>query len=195
MDRLLRLFVAGIVVVVVLIIAVKLMMRQDSQHPTATVSAPVATPNPATPSPEDPCGQSVILSVRSHSGAIAQMSSQNMDGQDIESTKGTDAEGQFTTECAKVDNDDTSSDGSPGQVLRLCKPATFVVHITGSGKGLFDFQAKALPDVAHPVSPLLLCNYTIDNDRVYDWVLKYQGGSKPAVFLLGSKGDATAPAQ
>lgn len=119
------------------------------------------------------------------------MSLQNMDGQDLESEKASDADGQFTTECAKVDNDDTGSDGSPGQVLRLCKPGTFVVHITGSGKGLFDFQAKALPDVAHPISPLLLCNYAIDNDRVYDWVLKYQGGSKPAVFLLGSKGDAS----
>lgn len=117
------------------------------------------------------------------------MSLQNMDGQDLESEKASDADGQFTTECAKVDNDDTSSDGSPGQVLRLCKPGTFVVHITGSGKGLFDFQAKALPDVAHPISPMLLCNYAIDNDRTYDWVLKYQGGSKPAVFLLGSKGD------
>lgn len=195
MDRLLRLFVAGIVVVVVLIIAVKLMMRQDSQHPTVVVSHPVATPSPATPSPEDPCGQSVILSVRSHSGVIAQMSLQNMDGQDLEANKGTDAEGQFTTECAKVDNDDTSSDGPPGQVLRLCKPGTFVVHITGSGKGLFDFQAKALPDVAHPISPLLLCNYTIDNDRTYDWVLKYQGGSKPAVFLIGSKGESNSQPQ
>ena len=192
MDRLLRLFAAGIVVVVVLIIAVKLMMRQDSQHPTVTVSAPVATPAPAAPQPEDPCGQSVILSVRSHAGVIAQMSVQDMDGQDLETNKGTDAEGQFTTECAKVDNEETSSDGSPGQVLRMCKPGTFVVHITGSGKGLFDFQAKALPDVAHPISPLLLCNYALDNDRTYDWVLKYQGGSKPAVFLIGSKGDANS---
>lgn len=64
-----------------------------------------------------------------------------------------------------------------------------VVHITGSGKGVFDFQAKALPDVAHPISPLLSCNYASDDDRTYDWVLKYQGGSKPAVFLLGSKSD------
>lgn len=190
MDRLLRLFAAGIVVVVVvLIIAVKLMMRQDSHPPTATVSAPVATPTPTAPQPEDPCGQAVVLSVRSHAGVIAQMSLQNMDGQDLEANKGTDAEGEFTTECAKVDNDEASSDGSPGQVLRLCKPGTFVVHITGSGKGLFDFQVKAPPEVAHPISPLLLCNYTIDNDRTYDWVLKYQGGSTPAVFLVGSKGD------
>lgn len=59
----------------------------------------------------------------------------------------------------------------------------------GSGNGVFDFQAKALPEAAHPINPLLLCNYATDNDRVYDWVLKYQGESKPAVFLLGSKGD------
>lgn len=184
MDRLLRLFAVGIVVVIVLIIGVKLMMRQDNPRPSMAVPPPAAS----APQPEDPCAQSVVLSLRSHSGVSAQMSLQNMDGLDLESEKASDADGQFTTACAKVDNDDTSSDGSPGQVLRLCKPGTFVVHITGSGKGLFDFQAKALPDVAHPISPLLLCNYAIDNDRTYDWVLKYQGGSKPAVFLLGSKG-------
>jgi hypothetical protein len=48
---------------------------------------------------------------------------------------------------------------------------------------------KPLPDVPHPVSPLLLCAYALDSDRVYDWVVKYQKGAKPAVFLVGSKGD------
>jgi hypothetical protein len=54
---------------------------------------------------------------------------------------------------------------------------------------VFDLQAKPFPEVIHPGGPLLLCNYMIDNERVYDWVLKYQDGSRPAVFLLGSKGD------
>jgi hypothetical protein len=54
---------------------------------------------------------------------------------------------------------------------------------------VFDLQGKPFPEVAHPGGPLLLCNYMLDNDRVYDWVLKYQKGSRPAVFLLGSKGD------
>jgi len=55
--------------------------------------------------------------------------------------------------------------------------------------GVFDLPAKPFPNVAHPVSPLLLCSYALDNDRVYDWVLKYQKGARSAVLLLGSKGD------
>ena len=116
------------------------------------------------------------------------MSVQNLNGQDQTTADASQDDGRFTTECQRLENDDPSGDSSP-QVLKLCKPGKFVVHITGSGKGVFDFQAKALPDVVHPISPLLLCNYAVDNDRVYDWVLKYEGGSKPAVFLLGSKGD------
>ena len=74
-------------------------------------------------------------------------------------------------------NDDPSGDASP-QFLKICKPGTFVLHITGSGKGVFDLQAKPLPEVAHPAGPLLLCNYMLDNDKAYDWILKYQKGLK-----------------
>lgn len=191
MDRLFRLVATGIVVVLVLIIATMLMMRRHSDSPTAAVSAPVSTPTPAAPPAppaEDPCAQAVILSLRGHSGVSAQMSVQNMEGQDQSPLDASAEEGRFTTECARLENDDASGDSSP-QVLRLCKPGTFVVHIAGSGKGIFDFQAKPLPEAKRPVGPLLLCNYALDSDRVYDWVLKYQAGSKPAVFLLGSKGD------
>lgn len=195
MDRLVRTFAVGIIVVAVLVIGTKLMLRHEHDaSPPAAVSTPAPTSAPAdAPSAEDPCAQAVVLTLRAHSGVSAQMSVQNMDDKNrtTEDQTAEDAsadEGRFTTECARLENDDSGGDSSP-QVLRLCKPGTFVLHITGSGKGVFDFQGKALPEVARPVSPLLLCNYALDSDRVYDWVLKYQGGSKPAVFLLGSKGD------
>ena len=189
MDRLLRVCVAGIVIALVLVIGTRLLLRHERRETQSTAApTPARTSAPTVPATEDPCAQSVILTLRSHSGVSAQMSLQNMDGQD-QATQDTSADdGRFTTECQRLENDGPSGDSSP-QVVRLCKPGTFIVHIAGSGKGVFDFQAKALPDVTHPISPLLLCNYALDNDRTYDWVLKYQGGSKPAVFLLGSKGD------
>jgi hypothetical protein len=116
------------------------------------------------------------------------MTIQDPDGQEIPTTPASEHEGGFTTACYRLENDDSSGDASP-QFLNICQAGTFVLHITGSGKGLFDLQAKPFPEVVHPVAPLLLCNYTLDNDRDYDWVLRSQKGSRPAVFLLGSKGD------
>jgi len=134
------------------------------------------------------CREAVVLTLQSHSGVSALITVQNLEGQDIPTTSASENEGGFVTGCYRLENDDSSGDASP-QSLKICKPGTFVLHITGSGKGVFDLQAKPLPEVAHPTGPLLLCNYMLDNDRAYDWVLKYQGGSRPAVFLLGSKGD------
>jgi hypothetical protein len=159
----------------------------------STAKAIVGQPaTPASTSPdagaEDTCREAVVLTVQSHSGVTALMTVQNLEGQDIPTRSASEDEGRFTTACYRLENDDLSGDASP-QFLKVCKPGTFVLHITGSGKGVFDLQAKPFPEVAHPGGPLLLCNYMLDNDRVYDWVLKYQKGSTPVVFLLGSKGD------
>ena len=55
------------------------------------------------------------------------------------------------------ENDDSSRDASP-QFLKVCKPGTFVLHITGSGKGVFDLQAEPFPEIARAGGPLLQCN-------------------------------------
>ena len=115
------------------------------------------------------------------------MTAQTLDGQDIPTQDASEKEGRLTAACYQPEGVG-DPDGSP-QTIKICKPTSFVLHISGNGKGVFDLQAKPFPDVAHPVSPLLLCSYALDGDRVYDWVLKYQKGSRPAVFLLGSKGD------
>ena len=115
------------------------------------------------------------------------MSVQDLDGQEIPIQDASENEGRFTTACYTTE--DAGEPNGPLQTIKICEPSSFVLRISGSGKGVFDLQAKPFPDVAHPVSPLLLCNYVLDNDRVYDWVLKYQKGSRPAVMLLGSKGD------
>ena len=183
--------VAGVVVVGVLVGAAWLFSRPQEASPAeAIASPPAATAAPASPdtSSQDPCHEAVVLSVRTHSGVFARVAVQNTDGDEIPTVEASDDEGKFTTACARLENDDASGDASP-QLLKVCKPGKFVVHIAGSGKGVFDLQAKPFPEVKHPGGPLLLCNYALDSDRVYDWVLKYQGGSKPAVFLLGSKGD------
>jgi hypothetical protein len=189
-ERLRKSMVAGVVVLGVLVSAAWLFLRQHQVSPAkATVSQP-ATPAPASPDPttEDPCREAVVLTVRSHSGVSALITVQNVEGQDIPTRSASGDEGRFTTACYRLENDDPSGDASP-QFLKVCKPGRFVLHITGSGKGVFDLQAKPFPEVAHPGGPLLLCNYVMDNDRVYDWVLKYEKGSRPYVFLLGSKGD------
>lgn len=189
MERLLKVMVAGIVVVAVLVGAAWLSLRQHPAAPAhATVSQPATPPASPDPGSEDPCHEAVVLTLRSHSGVYAWMKAQDFEGQDIPTTSASEDEGTFTTACNRLEGDDPSRDASP-EFVKVCKPGTFVLHIAGNGKGVFDLQAKPFPAVAHPVGPLLLCNYTMDNDRVYDWVLKYQKGSKPAVFLLGSKGD------
>jgi len=189
-ERLLRAMVAGVVVLGVLVCATWLFLRQHQASPAKAIVSPPATPAPTSPdaSAEDACREAVVLTWQSHSRISALMTVQNTEGDDIPTESSSEDEGRFTTACYRLENDDPSGDASP-QFLKVCKPGTFVLHITGSGKGVFDLQAKPFPEVAHPGGPLLLCNYMLDNDRVYDWVLKYQKGSRPAVFLLGSKGD------
>ena len=182
--------VAGVVVLVVLVGAAWLFLRQEQAPPAkATVSQP-ATSAPALPAEtaDDSCREAVVLTLRSHSGVSTLMTVQNIEGQDLPTEFASEDEGGFTTACYRLENDDPSGDASP-QFLKVCKPGTFVLHIKGSGKGVFDLQAKPFPEIARAGGPLLLCNYSVDNDRVYDWVLKYQKGSRPAVFLLGSMGD------
>jgi hypothetical protein len=189
-ERLLRAMVAGVVVLGVLVSATWLFLRQHPASPAKAIVSQPATPAPTSPGTgsEDSCREAVVLTWQSHSGVSALMTVQNVEGEDIPTESSSEDEGRFTTACYRLENDDPSGDASP-QFLKVCKPGTFVLHITGSGKGVFDLQAKPFPEVAHPGGPLLLCNYWLDNDRVYDWVLKYQKGSRPAVFLLGSKGD------
>jgi hypothetical protein len=205
-ERFPKAVVVGVVVLAVFVSAAWLLLRQHQASPAKAIVSQPATPTapgagakavvsqPATPAPtapdansEDGCDEAVVLTVRSHSGVSALTTVQNMEGQDIPTRSASEDEGKFTTACYRLENDDPSGDASP-QFLKVCKPGTFVLHITGSGKGVFDMQAKPFPEVAHPGGPLLLCNYALDNNRVYDWVLKYQKGSSPAVFLLGSKG-------
>jgi len=116
------------------------------------------------------------------------MSVQDFDGKALATQEPSESEGGLSTPCAKNETEDGAQDGSP-QFLKVCRPGVFVVHITSGEKGLFDLQAKPFPEVERPVSPLLLCNYAVEDGKAYDWVLRYQGGRKPAAFLLGSKGD------
>jgi len=188
-ERLLKGIIAGVLVMGVLVGVTWLFLRQKQAPPVKTTVKRPATPAAAPDATAgDSCREAVILTLQSHSGVSALITVQNLEGQDIPTTSASENEGGFVTACYRLENDDSSGDASP-QSLRICKPGTFVLHITGSGKGVFDLQAKPLPEVAHPCGPLLLCNYMLDNERAYDWVLKYQGGSRPAVFLLGSKGD------
>lgn len=190
MERLLKGMIAGMVGVVLVIGVAWLFLREKQPPPDNRAVIQPATSSAAPPDTRegDPCGEAVVLTLQPHSGLSAQMAAQTPEGGEIPTTPATEKEGEFTTACVRLENDDPSGDAS-AQALKICKPDTFVLHITGSGNGVFDLQAKPLPEVAHPGGPLLLCNYRLDSDRVYDWVLKYRKGSRPAVFLLGSKGD------
>jgi len=161
--------------------------RQARTENHSTVHLTSSQPAPTDSSPEDPCREAVVLTLQSHSGVSASMAAQTLDGEDIPTGDASAQEAGFTTACYQPEGVG-DPEGSP-QTIKICRPTSFVLHISGNGKGVFDLQAKPFPDVAHPVSPLLLCSYLLDSDRVYDWVLKYQKGSRPAVFLLGSKGD------
>ena len=189
-ERLLKAMIAGVVALGVLIGAAWLFLPRRQVSPAKPIVIQPATPAPASPeaSAEDTCRDAVVLTVLSHPGVSALVTVQNIEGQDIPTKSASADEGRLTTPCYRLENDVPSGDAS-AQFLKVCKPGMFVLHITGSGKGLFDLQAKPFPEVPHPGGPLLLCNYVLDNDRVYDWVLKYQKDSKPVVFLLGSKGD------
>ena len=187
-DRLFKAMVVIIAVAALLIGAAWLFLKH--QTPIANNTAP--TPSaPAQVSgdtiADDPCREAVVLTLQSHSGVSALMAVQDLEGQDIPTQDASEDEGRLTTACFQPDGVGDPA-GSP-QTIKICKPSSFVLHISGNGKGVFDLQAKPFPEVVHPVSPLLLCNYSLDSDRVYDWVLKYEKGSRPAVLLLGSKGD------
>jgi hypothetical protein len=134
------------------------------------------------------CRQAVVLTVQSHSGVSATVRVKDTEGHDMPTRPASADEGRFTVACYRLENHDRAADTSP-QFLKICEPGKFVLHIAGRGKGTFDLQAKPFPEVVHQGDPLLLCNYALDNDRSYDWILRYQNGSRPVVFLLGSKGD------
>jgi len=189
MDRLFKALIVIVAVAVLLIGAAWLFLKHQSPCTTTTASQPaIPTPPPTDTSADDPCREAIVLTLQSHSGVSALMTPQTLDGQDIPTQDASQEEGRFTTACFQPEGAG-DPDGSP-QVIKICKPSNFVLHISGNGKGVFDLQAKPFPDVAHPVGPLLLCNYSLDSDRVYDWILEYQKGSRPAVLLRGSKGDA-----
>jgi hypothetical protein len=188
MDRLVRVMAAGVTSGLVLGIATMLVMRRHQVSPPALVFTSNPISRPAAPVAEETCSEAVVLTLQTHSGTSVEMEVQDLDGKRQASAEASAGDGQFTTACYRGESPDSSPDPFP-QLLKVCKPATFVVHITGNGKGRFDLQAKPFPEVARPTSPLLLCNYAVDGDRVYDWVLRYQGGPQPTVFLLGSRGD------
>jgi hypothetical protein len=190
MERLFNALIVMLAVAGLLIAATWFFLKHPSrpENPsTVHLTSPEPAAAPAVSSPEDPCHEAIVLTLQSHSGVFASMAAQTLDGQDIPAQDASADEAVFTTACYQPEGVG-DPEGSP-QTIKICKPTSFVLHISGNGKGAFDLQAKPFPDVAHPVSPLLLCSYTLDNDRAYDWVLKYQKGSRPAVFLLGSKGD------
>lgn len=188
MERLFKALIVLLAGAALLMGAAWLFLRhQKPPANTATTQPAVPAPAPTDTSAEDPCREAVVLTLQSHSGVSALMTVQNMDGEDIAMQDASADEGRFTTACFQPEGAG-DPDGSP-QTIKICRPSTFVLHISGNGKGVFDLQAKPFPEAAHAVSPLLLCNYALDSDRAYDWVLKYQKGSRPAVFLLGAKGD------
>src|SRR5258708_3351372 len=158
--------IAGVVVLGALVSATWLFLRQPQASPAKAIVSQPATPAPTSPdaSAENSCREAVVLTWQSHSGVSALMTVHNTEGGDIPTESASEDEGRFTTACNRPENDDPSGDVSP-QFLKVCKPGTFVLHITGSGKGVFDLQAKPFPEVAHPGGPLLLCNYMLDNDR------------------------------
>ena len=137
MERLLKAIVVGVVVLGVLVGATWLFLRLPQESPTKEIVSQPATPAPTSPAAtaEDPCREAIVLTLQSHSGVSALMTVQNIDGQDIPTSSASQDEGSFTTACDQV------GDGSP-QLIKVCKPGTFVLHITGSGKGVFDLQGK-----------------------------------------------------
>lgn len=189
MERLFKVMVAGLVGLGLLVAAMWLFSRHTQESAASKMPTQPAAPAPASAytKPEDACRAAVVLTLQPHSGVSASMSVQDLDGRDIPTQGASEDEARVTTPCYQAEGTEPP-DGSP-QTIKICKPTSFVLHISGSGKGVFDLQAKPFPDVDHPISPLLLCNYALDSDKVYDWVLKYKGRVRPAVFLLGSKGD------
>src|SRR5215467_1755296 len=118
MDRFFRLLVTGVIVVIVLVIGFKLMMRQGRKIPFATApTAPApsaaATPAPAASVAEDGCREAVVLTLESHPGVSAQMSVQDLNGQDQATQAASTEEGRFTTACYRPDNTDAGGDSSP----------------------------------------------------------------------------------
>jgi hypothetical protein len=188
MERLFKAVIVMLAVAALLIGVAWFFLKHQVPAAAPAAAQPAATvPFSADTSGQDPCHEAVVLTLQSHSGVAALMTAQTLDGQDIPMPDASADEGRLTTACYQPEGAG-DPDGSP-QILKICKPNSFVLHISGSGKGVFDLQAKPFPDAPHPVPPLLLCSYTLDSDHVYEWVLKYQEGSRPAVFLLGSKGD------
>jgi len=188
MERLFQAMVVMLAVAALLMGAAWLFLKHETPaSKTAKTQSISPASLPTASNPEDPCSKAIVLTLQSHSGVSALMTAQTLDGQDIPSEDASTVEGRFTTACYQPEGVG-DPDGSP-QTLKICKPTSFVLHLSGNGKGVFDLQAKPLPEVARPVGPLLLCSYALDSDRVYDRVLKYQEGSRPAVFLLGNKGD------
>lgn len=187
-ERLFKAMVVIIAVAALLIGAAWLFLKHQTPPATSRTTVPaIPVPASADTAADDPCHEAVVLTLQSHSGVSASMAVQDFEGRAIPEQDASEDEGRFTTACFRPGGVG-DPDGAP-QTIKICKPTSFVLHISGNGKGVFDLQAKPFPDVAHPVSPLLLCNYTLDSDRVYEWVLKYQKGARPAVLLLGSKGD------
>jgi hypothetical protein len=151
------------------------------------VSAPFSNPTPAAQPADDPCSQAIILTLWSHSGISAQMSAQNTDGEDRPTQDVPMDEGRFTTECQRLENDDASGDSSP-QIMRL-NQAPLSCTLWEVARAYLIFRRKCCRGFRVQLARCSCATTHSKNDKVYDWVLKYQGGSRPAVFLLGSKGD------
>jgi len=188
MERLFKALIVVVVVAGLLLGAAWLRLkRQTLSDKTVTTQPSAQGSRSADNAPDDPCREAVVLTLQSHSGVSGLMTAQTLDGEEMPTQDASAGESQFVTACYQPEG--VSDPDGPPQTIKICKPTSFVLHISGNGKGVFDLQAKPLSDVGHPVRPLLLCDYVLDSDRSYDWVLSYQRGSRPAVFLLGSKGD------
>src|SRR6266481_5944021 len=123
-ERLLKGMIAGVVVLVVLVSATWLFLRQHKESPAQAIVSQPATPAPTSPDASasaDPCREAVVLTLRSHSGVSARMTVQNTEGEDIPTESASEDEGSFTTACSRLENDDPSGDASP-DFLKVCKP-------------------------------------------------------------------------
>lgn len=195
MDKRAQVVTVGVAVVIVLFVVARLRPRRQSvpASPQPAFSALAARPAPlpvsASPSTaDDACSESVVLNMRGHSEnglSVADMSVQDMNGKTIATETPPEQPAEYTTPCAKLDSQAPTSDASP-QILRICKPRVFVLHIVGTQKGRFDLQVSASAGAAKPSGPVLLCNYNADADRIYDWVFRFDNRPQPIVFLLGS---------
>jgi len=183
MERLFKVMIGMLAVAALLIGAAWFFLKhQISTGGPATTR--LASAVPAESSPADPCHEAIVLTLQSHSGVSASMSAQTLDGQDVPTQDASGDEAGFTTACYQPDGAG-DPEGSP-QTIKICKPASFVLHISGNGKGVFDLQAKPRiragerpPNDTVPLPPLGRTKAVIDTaDVLIEGTLYYAAANK-----------------